>query len=63
MIYQATLTEAREAVDKIDKAVLAVQALADKEPQDFPSRPRIKGLREISRDLAKAEVKLRMLYE
>jgi hypothetical protein len=63
VIFQAQLTQAREAAEKIAAAVLAVQALADKEPQDFPSRPRIKGLREISRALAKCETTLNGLYE
>jgi hypothetical protein len=63
LIYQSTLSQARDAAEKIDAAVLAVQALTDQEPQDFPSRPRIKGLRQISRDLAKCETALQGLYQ
>lgn len=63
MIFQANLSLAREAAEKIDAAVLAVQDLIEKEPQDFPSRPRITELRRISRELAKCETALDVLFQ
>ncbi len=63
VIADAQLAEVRKAVDKIDNAVLAVQALAEREPQEFPDRPRLKGLRAISRELAKQEQALMGLFE
>jgi hypothetical protein len=62
MIFQQQLTEAREAAEKIDAAVLAVQALTEKEPQDYPTRHRISELRRISRTLAQCETTLQGLY-
>jgi hypothetical protein len=63
VIYQANLNLAREAAEKIDAAVLAVQALIDQEPQEYPSRPRITELRRISRELAKCETALDVLFQ
>jgi hypothetical protein len=63
MIYQANLNLAREAAEKLNAALLAVQALIDREPQEFPSRERITELRRISRELAKCEATLDMLFQ
>ncbi len=57
------LTAVSEALNKIDAAAVAVQDLAAKEPQEFPDRPRLKGLRAISRELAKQEQTLVGLFE
>ena len=71
MIFQANLNLAREAAEKVDAAVLAVQALAEKEPTevlsghgDYTKRnPRITELRRISRELAKCETALDVLFQ
>ncbi len=59
----AQIEAVSDAINKIDAAVLAVQDLAEREPQEFPDRPRLKGLRAISRDLAKQEQALVGLFK
>lgn len=63
VIADAQLAKVRAAIDKIDNAVLAVQELAAREDPQFPNRPRLKGLRSISRELAKQEQALIGLFE
>ncbi len=58
----AQIAAVSDALNKIDAAVTAVQDLAEREPQEFPDRPRLKGLRAISRDLAKQEQALIGLF-
>ncbi len=62
ILEQAKLVEVSAAINKIDAAVMAVQDLASREPQEFPDRPRLKGLRQISRELAKQEQALIGLF-
>lgn len=63
MLYTSRLNEARAAADKIDAALVAVQNLADGEPQEFPMRARIMELRRIARALAKLEADLDRVFE
>lgn len=61
MLKPERLMEVREAAQKIDAAVLAVQELADGEDQSLRDSPRLKELNRISRALASLEMDLQRL--
>lgn len=62
MLSPQRLMDVKEAAEKIDTAVLAVQDLAEGEDQALKDAPRLKALRDISRKLASLELELQRLF-
>jgi hypothetical protein len=63
MLYAAKLNEVRDAADKIEDAVKAVQFLIDDEPLVQPPGRRLTELRQVSRELRCTQRRLEALYE